>query len=58
MTRVTCSNYDCLHCDPRSYYCQKDIVSVEEFTEERGIKHEEASGTAASGDDAAKEGGS
>lgn len=30
---------------------------VKEFTEERGIKHEEASGTAASGDDAAKEGG-
>ena len=28
MTRVICSNYDCLHCDPRSYYCQKDVVSV------------------------------
>ncbi len=44
-----------------TYYCVglRHIDNlVKEFTEERGIKHEEASGTAASGDDAAKEGGS
>lgn len=28
MTRVICSNYDCLHCDKHSYHCQKDIVAV------------------------------
>jgi hypothetical protein len=33
MTRVICSNYDCLHCDKYSYHCQKDIVAVgEDYT--------------------------
>lgn len=33
MTRVICSNYDCLHIDPKSCYCQKDVISVgEDYT--------------------------
>lgn len=28
MTRIICSNVDCLHCEQGSHYCQKDIVCV------------------------------
>lgn len=30
MTRVSCNNYDCLHNDPKTMMCKKDLISIGE----------------------------